>query len=302
MVFRSMHGSMSARMESTLRVLWTVLALNLALALMKYFYGVASHSASMQADGIHSIFDSIANLIAIVGIHMAAKPADEGHPYGHAKYETYASVGIGLMLVFAAYNVATSAIASLMNQTYDAEVTPLSFLVMIGTLTVNISVTRYERRKGEQLNSEILRADSSHTLSDALVSSGVIVGLILVRLGFEAADPVMALVVSVAILYSAWEVFKEASTTLSDHARIPEEDLHKLVMGIPGVISAHRIRTRGIESEVYADMHIHVDPDMTVADAHALDHRIEAEVQKAYPQVVEVLVHIEPANERDMRL
>lgn len=302
MASRTTVNGSAARMSATLKVLWTVLALNLALALMKYLYGVASHSASMQADGIHSIFDSIANLIATLGIHMAAKPADEGHPYGHAKYETYASVGIGLMLIFAAYNVATSAVAALVSHSYTAEVTPLSFVVMVGTLVVNISVTRYERRKGNELNSEILRADSSHTLSDALVSTGVIIGLVLVRFGFVEADPVMALIVSIAIVYSAWEVFRDASTTLSDHARIPEEDIHGLVIQIPGVVSAHRIRTRGIESEVYADLHTHVDPSMTVADAHALGHRIEGEIQKQYPQVVEVLVHVEPAHKDEMQV
>ena len=286
--------AVSARMRSIRRVLWAILFLNLAVAAAKYFYGLASGSASMQADGIHSVFDSAGNVVGLVGIALAARPADEGHPYGHAKFETYASLVIGVLLLLAAFEVGSGAVGSLATGTFTASVTPASFVVMVGTLCVNVGVTLYERRAAKRLRSEILAADASHTLSDALVSVGVIVGLALVSLGFPAADPVMALVVTAAILVTAFDVFKHALATLSDKARIPEEDLRATALEVEGVRDVHRIRTRGTEGEVYADLHVLVAPEMTVGKAHRLADAVEAAVQRRFPNVIEVLVHIEP--------
>ena len=286
--------AVSARMRSIRRVLWAILFLNLAVAAAKYFYGLASGSASMQADGIHSVFDSAGNVVGLVGIALAARPADEGHPYGHAKFETYASLVIGVLLLLAAFEVGSGAVGRLATGTFTASVTPASFVVMVGTLCVNVGVTLYERRAAKRLRSEILAADASHTLSDALVSVGVIVGLALVSLGFPAADPVMALVVTAAILVTAFDVFKHALATLSDKARIPEEDLRATALEVEGVRDVHRIRTRGTEGEVYADLHVMVAPEMTVGKAHRLADAVEAAVQRRFPNVIEVLVHIEP--------
>ncbi|MEG0322593.1 MAG: cation diffusion facilitator family transporter, partial [Raoultibacter sp.] len=284
----------SERMQKIKRLLWIILFLNLAVAAAKYIYGTISGSAAMQADGIHSVFDSAGNVIGLIGIALASRPADESHPYGHAKFETYASLAIGILLLFAAFEVGSSAVGKLISQNYTADVTPISFVVMIATLCVNLGVTTYERRQGKLLRSEVLTADASHTFSDALVSVGVIIGLVFVSFGFPAADPIMALLVTVAILATAYDVFKHGFATLSDHARIPEEELHDFVMSIADVKDAHRIRTRGTEGEVYVDLHACVDEGMTVLAAHELSERVELAIREKYPQVTEVLVHIEP--------
>ncbi len=284
----------SERMRSIKRVLWAVLFLNLAVAAAKYIYGSISGSASMQADGIHSVFDSAGNVVGLIGIAIASRPADESHPYGHAKFETYASLVIGILLLLAAIEVGGSAIQKLVSQNYSAEVTPMSFIVMAVTLLINIGVTRYERKRARELNSEVLRADASHTLSDALVSVGVIIGLVLVALGVAPADPIMALVVTVAILFTAYDVFRHGFATLSDRSRIPEDELRDFALSIPQVKNAHRIRTRGTEGEVYVDLHILVDPAMTVVAAHELSTEVEESIKRHFPHVIEVLVHIEP--------
>lgn len=276
------------------RVLWIVLLLNMAVAAAKFFYGLASGSASMQADGIHSVFDSLGNVIGLIGISLAARPADAGHPYGHSKFETYGSLAIGVLLLVAAFEVGTSAVSKLISGSYTAAVTPLSFVVMVGTLGVNLGVTLYERRAGRRLKSEILAADAAHTLSDAFVSIGVIVGLAFVAAGFPVADPVMALVVTAAILFSAVGVFRAGLRTLSDHARIPSEEVARAAESVPGVRSVHAVRTRGTEAEVYCDLHVLVDPQMTVLAAHSLGDEVERAVAAAFPAVKEVLVHIEP--------
>lgn len=295
----SVTQSKEVRTHRIERVLWVVLVLNLAVAAAKFFYGLASGSASMQADGIHSVFDTLGNVVGLIGIALASRPADESHPYGHAKFETYGSLVIGVLLLFAAFEVGTGAVERLMSGQYTAQVTVVSFAVMAGTLIVNICVSLAERRVGKRLGSEILQADAAHTFSDALVSVGVIVGLVFVMMGFPMADPIMALVVTVFILISAVQVFQRAFRTLSDHSRIAADDIQRIAEAIPGVRHVHRIRTRGTESEVYVDLHLLVDPELTVRKAHAIGDEIEAAVKAEHPEVQEVLVHIEPDTEAE---
>ncbi len=331
----------AGRSSAVERVLWIVLLLNMAVAAAKFFYGLASGSTSMRADGIHSFFDGFGNVVGIIALAMASRPADQSHPYGHAKFETYGSLIIGVLLLAAAFEVGSSAVQKLVTgaftaevsalsfyghakfETYGsliigvlllaaafevgssavqklvtgaftAEVSALSFVVMVGTMAVNIAVTCYERACGKRYHSEILMADASHTLSDAFVSLGVIAGLILVKMGFPAADPVMALVVTAAILVTAFGVFRTALRTLSDHSRISPEAIAQAASSVADVSNVHHVRTRGTEGEVYCDLHIQVDPDMTVFRAHALADEVEAVLKRQFPSVIEVLVHVEP--------
>ena len=192
------------RYRSIRNVLWAVLALNLAVALAKLTYGIISHSAAMEADGFHSMFDGASNIIGLVGMWFAARPADQDHPYGHGKFETFAAALIGILLIFAGYTVGRGAVDGLSGDGLPTEVTTISFAIMLGTLAVNILVTTWERRAGKRLGSEVLVADASHTLSDVMVSTGVIVSLVVVRLGWQQADGIVALIVAAVILRTAW--------------------------------------------------------------------------------------------------
>lgn len=282
------------RIRSIKRVLWIVLLLNVAVAVAKFLFGLYSHTTSIQADGIHSLFDSAGNIVGLIGISIAARPADYTHPYGHAKFETYASAIIGILLLGAAWEIGSTAVGHLMNGTGNPDVSLLSFLIMLATLVVNVSVTTYEHRSAKRLSSEILGADARHTFSDVVVTLGVIVGLVFIRLGYKIADPIMSLVVAVAILYTAYEVFKQANASLSDSARIPVAEVQACVMAIADVRGCHEIRTRGTESEVYVDLHLLVDPLMTVRDAHKLADEVERRVRETFPAVIDVVVHLEP--------
>ena len=291
-----MAGEHSARERyaAMKRVLWVILVLNLGVAAAKIWYGTASASVSIRADGIASLFDSLSNLVGIVGLGLAARPADLDHPYGHQKLETYASVGIGLMLTFAAFNVGTDAVAGLMGGAGSPRVDAGSFAVMVGTLAVNLFVVAYERRQGRLLRSEILTADAYHTLSDVLVTCGVIVGLVFVRMGWPIADAIASLLVAVMILRSAYEVFRQANTTLSDEARIPVSEVKAVADAVPGALDCHNVRTRGTEGEVYMDLHILVDPAMSIADAHVVAGMVERALAEHFKQVVDIVVHVEP--------
>jgi cation diffusion facilitator family transporter len=279
------------------RVMWIVLALNLAIALSKILVGTFFGAASVRADGVHSIFDAASNIVALIGISIAARPADESHPYGHGKYAAFASLFIGILLLAAAYEVGWGAIEKLMSGEFTSEASPVSFAVMIVTILINIIVTRYEHAQAVKLKSTVLSADSKHTLSDALVSGSVIIGLIFVSVGFPVADLIATLAVTVAIFITALSVFKDVNNSLSDEMRIDPELIARCVLEIDGVRACHKIRTRGLEGEVHADLHILVDPDMTISRAHAIADEAEVHIQKRFPEVHDVLVHLEPDEE-----
>lgn len=284
----------ATRAKGVSRVLWIVLWLNVAVAAAKVAWGLFSGSNAMFADGLHSFFDGTSNIIALVGIGIANRPADESHPYGHSKFETYSAVAIGAMLLFAAYEVVTRAIEQLQGAAGHTEVSGASFGIMVGTLAVNIFVTTYERRAGKRLGSEVLVADADHTSSDILVSLGVIVSLILVKLGFNQADGIVSLLIAGAIVYTAFGILKRAGQTLSDAARLPVGAIETCAAADPRVVDCHHVRTRGTESAVLVDLHVVVRSDMTVGEGHDVATAVEERIRSTYPEVTDVVVHIEP--------
>jgi cation diffusion facilitator family transporter len=147
---------------------------------------------------------------------------------------------------------------------------------------------------GRKLRSELLIADASHTGSDILVSVGVLAGLVAVRLGWPLADPLLALLVAAAILWTAGQVLRQADRALSDTARLPIPDVCAVALGVPGVLGCHSIRTRGAEAAVHVDLHVQVDPAATVAEGHRLAEAVERAVCDRFPEVADVLAHLEP--------
>jgi cation diffusion facilitator family transporter len=283
------------RYRSIRNVLWIVLFLNLAVAGAKLAYGLVSHSAAMEADGFHSMFDGASNVIGLVGMWFASRPADDEHPYGHAKFETFAAAVIGVLLVFAGYTVGRGAFDSLFSRGVATEVTTVSFAIMLGTLAVNLFVTTWERRAGKRLGSEVLVADASHTLSDVAVSIGVIISLVIVKLGFEQADGIVALLVAVIIMRTAWSIMRGVLHTLGDAARLPADEVAAVARAVPDVVDCHAVRTRGSEAHVYVDMHVEVARGTTIEEGHAIAHQVEKALRLKYGQITDVVVHLEPA-------
>lgn len=283
------------RYRAIRKVLWLVLLLNLAVAAAKIVYGALSNSAAMQADGVHSLVDGTSNVIALVGIMLASRPADRSHPYGHGKFETFAAAGIAVMLCVAGYSIGREAIGHLLGRGEPTRVEAVSFIVMGVTLSVNVFVTTWESRAGKRLRSDVLRADARHTLSDVLVSGGVIVSLIAVWAGWEQADGVVALVVALIILYTAFTVLRRVGRTLADASCMDADELVRVALNVPGVEGCHHVRTRGPEGGVYADLHLLVASDTTVDDGHRIAHEVEARLRDAHPEIADVVVHVEPS-------
>ena len=276
-------------------ILFVILILNIIVAVSKIVMGNISKSSAMSADGFASLADGLSNVIAIVGVYLASKPEDEDHQYGHGKIEIITGLIIGLFLLYAGFNVVMEAIGKIKNPV-DINISPLSLLVMLFTLVINIIVAYYEYKKGNELNSPILIADSLHTKSDIFVTVGVIIALILIRLGMPyILDPVASLVVSLMIFYTAYNVFKENINILIDVKIVDDKEVKNLVMTeYPCVKEMHKIRSRGTKNNVFMDMHIQVDPKMTVEESHRLMHNIERTIQKNIEENAHVIIHIEP--------
>ena len=275
------------------KVLWLVLVLNWAVAAAKIIYGYMTGSTSMTADGFHSLADGTSNIIGLIGIHFCSQPTDEDHPYGHKKYETLFALGIAAMLLIVAFNLGKAGISRIINP-IAPQVDILSFAVMIITVMVNITVMIYEYRRGKQMQSDILIVDSMHTRADIFTSLSVIVALICVKLGFPIIDPIITLIISGFIAYSAFIIIRQESGILCDAVAITDtKKIEAIVMKIKGVKSCHKIRTRGRPDDVYLDLHIQIVWDMTMLDSHLLSHTIQKEIMNAFPQIVDVLVHME---------
>ncbi|SEN00674.1 cation diffusion facilitator family transporter [Stigmatella aurantiaca] len=279
------------------RVLAAMLAANWAVAVAKLAFGLLNRSASVTADGIHSFIDGSSNILGLVAMTAAARPADEDHPYGHGKFEAIASLGIGAMISIAMVELGRMAIDTLIHGRHP-EVTPTMAVVMLLTLGVNLVVTRVERHYGHQLKSTLLLADANHTLSDVYVTLAVLLSLALVWLGYPSADGVIALVVMVFVARVAYDIIRQAVGILSDTARLDVTQVCELTLSVPGVRSCRDVRSRGMEDSVYVDLKIEVDPQLSTAQAHEVADRVEEKLHTAYSQVVDVVIHVEPAPAR----
>ena len=276
-------------------ILFIILFLNIIVAVSKIVMGSISRSGAISADGFSSLADGLSNVIAIVGVYLASKPEDEDHQYGHGKIEIITGLIIGLFLVYAGFNIVLEAIEKIKNPV-EIDISPLSFVVMLLTLVVNIVVAYYEYKKGKELNSPVLIADSLHTRSDIFVTLGVIITLVLIRLGMPyILDHVASFVVSVMIFYTAYNIFIENINILIDVKIVDGKEVKKLIMEeYPSVKDMHKIRSRGTKNNVFMDMHVQVDPKMTVEESHRLMHDIEKTIQKRIEENSHVIIHIEP--------
>jgi cation diffusion facilitator family transporter len=277
------------------RVLWITMGLNLLATAAKLSVGYWTGSLSLVADGFDSVFDSAFNVIGLVGIYLAAQPADEDHPYGHRKAETMTALIIASLLFLTTWELIQSAVERLRNPALiQAEVNAWSFGALLVSIVVHLIVVWYELREGRRLHSDVLVADALHTRADIFVSLSVIGGLIAVRLGCPVADPILALVIALVIAKIGTDIIRESSPTLMDRVAMPADQVEQIALTVPGVLSCHRVRSRGHEQAVYADLHIQVDPAMSTEQAHAIAHEVQRRLRKRRPDIRDVTIHVEP--------
>jgi cation diffusion facilitator family transporter len=274
--------------------LWLTLGLNIAVSAAKIAVGKFTGSLSMQADGFHSLIDGSNNVIGLIVLAFAYAPPDAGHPYGHRKFETAATLVIGFMLLGVAYRLIEGAFAGLQSVKLP-EIGLLNWGVMLGTFVVNLYVTWYETREGRRLGSDYLVADAAHTRSDIYVTLGVLVSFAGASAGLPWMDGVVAAAIAVFIAVLAVQILIGSFHVLTDRAVIPADLIAAVVSAVPGVKQCRDIRTRGGPGAVYVDMIVHVDGEMSLREAHDVADAIERALIKSRPEIVDVVVHLEPA-------
>ena len=286
---------LEGRYTAVFRILAAILFLNLGVAAAKLIYGWISHSGSMFADGIHSFSDGASNIVGMIGIWMASRPPDEDHPYGHKKHETFGALAISAFLLVICVFLIREAILRFRSP-HMPEVTVASFVVMSVTILVNAGVTWYERKRGRELESDVLLSDALHTQADLLTSLSVIVSLVCVRLGFPLADPIATVFIAFFVGWAAFRIIRASSDVLLDHVVLDVTEIERLVRSVPKIRGCHEIRTRGRRDDVHVDLHILVDNKMPIEEAHELASHIEEKIKRDIRGVTDVIVHIEPSS------
>jgi len=289
--------------KTVIRVTWIGLIANLFLAILKGICGFLGNSHAVMADAIHSLSDIISDVAILLGARYWNRPADLSHPHGHQKIETVVTVGIGVLLFFIAIAMVFDGLINIQNPSGQAPGW-IAFWAALASLIIKEILYQYTARVGENIRSLALIANAWHHRSDALSSIPVLVAVLVAAItpGYAFVDPVGEVVVSLVIFKASFKITLPALNKLVDGGA-PEEQLRhieELVLCTEGVLSYHKLRTRYVGSHNLAiDLHIQVDGELSVEEGHNICGAAKASVLKNIPEVVDVIVHLEPYEEEE---
>lgn len=285
------------------RITWFGLWVNLVLGGLKLFAGVFGHSSVLIADAIHSFSDLVTDAAILVGSRFWGRPADRDHPYGHAKIETLVTLFIGVALVFVAFGLIYEAVDTLVGLLHRKEmpVSPTWLPLVAALISIGVKEYLYQitTRTGVRIKSSAVVANAWHHRSDALSSipAALAVGACLL-FGEQYAflDPVGTVVVGLMVVYAAWEILQPTFGALLDAGttQVHCDEITETIQSFPEVRSLHKLRTRQLgPTGISVDVHIQVDPKMSIDKSHVLAHRIKRKLEED-KGVVETFIHIEP--------
>ena len=278
------------------RVLSVVLVANLLVAGAKLYIGWRAGSLSVLGDAAHSGFDSLNNVIALLAVRLAAVPPDDEHPYGHSKFETVGALAVVSFLSITAFQLVSGAASRLMAGGEPLRLDTLTFVLLGGTLVVNVVVVGVETWFARRLNSDILAADAHHTAADVWITLAIIIGLGLAAAGWADADAWLAIGVAGLICFSGFQVLRSTVPVLVDRRAVAAEHLIRLVSALDGIADVRDVRSRGrLGASANAELTIVVDGLLTVAEGHAIADEVERKL--ADEGFVAVVVHVEPPGE-----
>ena len=288
-----------------MRVTFVGSILNLLLVVLKLVAGVVGHSAAMVSDAVHSVSDFVTDVVVMVFVRISAQPQDEDHDYGHGKYETLATLLIGLALAAAAIGIVVNGAEKLALWLQGAELEKPGMLALWAALisiVVKEALYQYTRIKGRHLDSTALTANAWHHRSDALSSIGAAIGIggaILLGDRWTVLDPLAAIVVGAMLVKVAWDLLGPSFGELTDKS-LPadtESEMLDVIGRVPGVEDPHQLRTRRIGKHIAAEVHIRLDGEMTLKQAHAIATEVERNFRARFGSDAHIIVHMEPLKE-----
>lgn len=270
-------------------------AVNLVLTTVQVAVGVIAHSQALIADGIHSLSDLIADFVVLLANRHSHKEADEDHHYGHQRYETAASLVLGMLLLTVGVGMLWSAVHKLSNPDSIPKVQTMALYVALGALASKELLFRYMLAAAERVRSSMLVANAWHARSDAASSLVVALGIVGNLAGFPLLDPVAALIVGFMVSKMGWEFGWEALHDLMDRSASQDqiEEISTLIRQTPGVQGLHDLRTRKMGDMILVDAHLEVDGSLTVQEGHDIAVQARQRVMQALP-VLDVLTHLDP--------
>lgn len=278
---------------------------NVVLVIMKFIAGILGRSSAMIADAVHSLSDFLTDIIVLVFVGISAKPQDRSHDYGHGKFETLATLFIGLALTGAAIGIIVSGALKLAAWLQGADIViPRSLALWVAVLSILIKelMFRYTEKKGRELSSPALTANAWHHRSDALSSIAAAIGIggaLLLGGRWTVLDPLASIVVGAMLLKVAWDIMKPCLGELTDES-LPEkteEEIMEIVNSFPGITEPHNLRTRRIGNRVAIEAHIRMDGSLPLLQAHELTSEIERKLKERFGSQTIVTLHMEPVKE-----
>ncbi|MGB9679978.1 MAG: cation diffusion facilitator family transporter [Thermoanaerobacteraceae bacterium] len=268
---------------------------NSLLIIVKLIAGLMMHSVGVISEAIHSSIDLIASFIAFLSIRISVKPPDEDHPYGHGKYEDISGFVEALLIFLAALLIIYAAVQKIISGAYVKNL-DAGIVVMFFASIVNGVISYILFKVAKRKESIALRADAMHLLTDVFTSFGVAIGLIAIKITkIDILDPIIAIFVAVIIIKTSISLTHEAIKELSDSS-LPEEEVEKIINIInsnPEVTSFHKLRTRKVGAKREIDIHLRINKDYNIVDAHNLSHKIQNQIREEFPYAY-VMIHLEP--------
>jgi cation diffusion facilitator family transporter len=287
----------SVRLQRSLRATFLGLAANVVLTIVKFLAGTLGHSQALIADAVESLSDIFSSMIVWRGLVVAETPPDEDHPYGHGKAEPLAAAIVAAMLLLAAGMIALHSLKGIITPRVAPSAWTLILLALI--IITKESLARFVLRESETLSSSVMETDAWHHRSDAITSSAAFIGISIAVIGgpgYEQADNWGALVAACVIALNGWRRLRPAANELMDRAPDREliEQIRAIAKTITGVDNIDKCRVRKMGYQFFVDIHVVVDPEMTVRRSHGIGHDVKDKLRAEIPAVHDVLVHIEP--------
>ena len=273
---------------------------NVVLSIFKLIAGILGRSGAMVSDAIHSMSDVVTTVIAFLGVRMSQKEADKSHPYGHERLECVASLILGITLFAVGCGIGYAGIQNIIGGHYEELAVPgfLALAAAIISIVVKEAMFWYTRHYASLLNSAAFMADAWHHRSDALSSVGSLIGIGGAMLGFPVLDSIASVIICLLILKVAYDTFKDALSKMLDTSCSDEyeKSLSDFILSQKDVIKLDLLHTRMFGNKVYVDAEISVDGDKSLRDAHAVAERVHDGVEKHFPNVKHIMIHVNPAS------
>ena len=283
--------------QSIKRITWVGLVVNVVLSGFKLALGVLGNSQALVADAVHSISDVSTDLAILFAVPYWTAPADDEHPYGHGKFETLVTTAIALLMGAAAVGIGLHAMRGFFEQHMSGP-RLVALWGALGSIIVKEWLYRWTSARGKRLRSSALVANAWHHRTDAISSLPVLVAVVAAAINPKLAflDHIGAVLVAVFILWSAGKILAGTLRELTDHGadRRTREEIRQQAGKVTGVLSAHAIRTRMQGQGLFVDMHIMVNPRLSVREGHEISEKVKARLLDSVNDVVDVVVHLEP--------